>query len=106
MLRAGRFRLHGEEGGILGLEKSVATDESDETDKGWNWAQFGRAERRAFGVGEGFSLGGGPFGEQSALHVVEQAPIGGRFEAFTGDFRERLDDVKALFANHFWLGCR
>jgi len=30
---------------------------------------------------------GGLFGKQSALDVVEEAPLGGRFKTFPGDFR-------------------
>ncbi len=72
--------------------------------QGWAqlWCEIGRRDDDR----GGFSLGGGPFGEQSALHFVEEAPFGCRFEAFAGDFGEGVHDAEARFANHFRVGCR
>ena len=68
-------------------------------------AQFSCETGRDFVFGGGFSLGGGPFREQSALDFGEKADIVRRFEAFPSDFGERSHDVESLFANHFRLRC-
>jgi hypothetical protein len=68
-------------------------------------AQFWREAGRGLCFGGGFSLGSGPFREQSAFDFGEKADIVRRFEAFPGDFGERSHDVKTLFANHFRLRC-
>lgn len=55
--------------------------------------------------GDGYSLGGAPFIEQSAFDFGEKADIASGFEGFPGDFGERGDDVKPVLANHFRFGC-